>query len=313
MGKGRIDLDKPKHSGPVQFFLRLLQGIIIGVGGILPGVSGGAMCVIFGVYRPLMETLASPFRFLSDLFHGKKEAVKTFLLLLPVALGIGVGFIGLAGLVDIVMKAHEAQAVCAFIGLILGMVPQLYRDAGEKGRTKGAWAAFGLSFVLLTALFLYLRYGRQLSIVPNIGWWVFCGVVWGLNVIIPGTSSSSAMIFLGIYQPMLEGISRLRPDVILPIGVGAILVVFTLSRGVNALFRKHHMITYHVILGAVLAMVVPIIPLHYASALDAILDVVCAAAGFAVSLVINRISQKYLHKSGADAQTNDLHEQGEVE
>ena len=311
--KDVIGMDKPKHSGPVQFLLHLVQGVIIGIGGILPGVSGGAMCVIFGVYRPLMETLASPFRFLSDLFHGKKEAVRTFLLLLPVALGIGVGFIGLAGLVDIVMKAHEAQAVCAFIGLILGMVPQLYRDAGEKGRTKGAWAAFIVSFAALTALFLYLRYGRHLAIVPNLGWWVFCGAVWGLNVIVPGTSSSSAMIFLGLYQPMLEGISHLRMDVILPIGVGAILVVFTLSRAVNALFRKYHMMTYHVILGAVLAMVVPIVPLHYASVWDAVLDVVCAAAGFAASLVINRISQKYLHKGGADTQTNDLHEQGEVE
>ena len=297
--KGRIDLDKPKHSTPLQFCLRLLQGAIIGIGGILPGVSGGAMCVIFGVYRPLMETLAHPFQFLSDLFRGRSQAVKNFMLLLPVALGIGVGFIGLAGLVDIVMKAHEAQAICAFIGLILGMVPQLYRDAGEKGRTARAWVAFGVSFVALTALFLYLRYGRQLAIVPNLGWWIFCGAVWGLNVIVPGTSSSSAMIFLGIYQPMLEGISHLRMDVILPIGVGAIAVVFTLSRAVNALFRKHHMMTYHIILGAVLAMVVPIIPLHFASAWDAVLDVLCAALGFAASLVINRVSQKYLHKADA--------------
>ena len=45
----------------LQFLLRILQGIIIGIGGILPGVSGGAMCVIFGVYRPLMETLSHPF------------------------------------------------------------------------------------------------------------------------------------------------------------------------------------------------------------------------------------------------------------
>ena len=297
-------MDAPKHSGPVQFLLRLVQGVIIGIGGILPGVSGGAMCVIFGVYRPLMETLASPFRFLSDLFHRQRESWRTFWLLLPVALGIGVGFIGLAGLVDIVMKAHEAQAICAFIGLILGMVPQLYRDAGEQGRTKSAWAAFGVSFVVLTALFLYLRYGRQLAIVPNLGWWIFCGAVWGLNVIVPGTSSSSAMIFLGIYQPMLEGISRLRMDVILPIGVGAILIVFTLSRAVNALFRRHHMMTYHVILGAVLAMVVPIVPIRFAGAWEALLDVACAAVGFAASLVINRVSQKYLHKSSMGSQTD---------
>ena len=282
-------MDKEKRNAPLQFLLRLLQGVIIGIGGILPGVSGGAMCVIFGVYRPLMETLAHPF----------KDLKKYFFLLLPVAVGIGCGFIGLAGLVDIVMKAHEAQAVCAFIGLILGMVPQLYRDAGEKGRDKRAWIAFACSFVILTALFLYLRYGRHLSITPNIGWWIFCGVVWGLNVIVPGTSSSSAMIFLGLYQPMLEGISHLRMDVILPIGVGAVAVVFTLSRAINALFRKHHMLTYHVILGAVLAMVVPIIPLQFTGVWDIAADLLCAAGGFIASLLINRVSQRYLHKSDA--------------
>lgn len=287
-----IGLKQDQRSAPLQFLIRLLQGVIIGVGGILPGVSGGAMCVIFGVYRPLMETLAHPF----------KNIKKYFWLLFPVAVGIGVGFIGLAGLVDIVMKAHEAQAVCAFIGLILGMVPQLYRDAGEKGRTARAWAAFGVSFAVLTAAFLYLRYGRQLSIEPNIGWWIFCGVVWGLNVIIPGTSSSSAMIFLGIYQPMLEGISHLRPGVIIPIGVGAVTVVFTLSRAINALFRRYHMITYHVILGAVLAMVVPIIPLHFGSVWEILADVLCAAGGFVLSLFINRISQRYLHRADAEEQ-----------
>lgn len=278
--------DKGRNA-PLQFLLRLLQGVIIGIGGILPGVSGGAMCVIFGVYRPLMETLAHPFR----------NVKKYFFLLLPVAIGIGCGFIGLAGLVNIVMRSHEAQAVCVFIGLILGMVPQLYRDAGEKGRDKRAWIALSCSFAALTALFLYLRYGRHLSITPNLGWWLFCGAVWGLNVIVPGTSSSSAMIFLGLYQPMLDGISHLRMNVIVPIGIGSIVIVFSLSRAINALFRRYHMMTYHMILGAVLAMVVPIIPLHYAGVWDVVSSVLCAVGGFIASLLINHVSQRYLHQS----------------
>lgn len=270
----------------LQFLLRILQGVIIGIGGILPGVSGGAMCVIFGVYRPLMETLSHPFQNLR----------KYFWTLLPVGIGIAVGFIGLAGLVDQIMRLHEAQAVCAFIGLILGMLPQLYKDAGEQGRGAKAWISFGVSTVVLTALFLYLKYGAGMHIVPNIGWWIFCGAVWGLNVIVPGMSSSSTMIFLGIYKPMLEGISHLRPQVVIPIGIGAAAVVLLLSRAVNALFRRHHTVTYHAILGAVIAMLIPIIPLEFVSVSDSIFDFICVAAGFAVSLVINHISQKYLKK-----------------
>ena len=281
-------IQEKKTNVVIRFFLRLLQGMIIGVGGILPGVSGGAMCVIFGVYRPIMETLSHPF----------KNLRKYFWTLLPVGLGIAVGFVGLAGLVDRVMRAHEAQAVCVFIGLILGMIPQLWKDAGEQGRGAKAWISFGVSAVVLTTLFLYLKYGAGMHIVPNTGWWIFCGAVWGLNVIVPGMSSSSTMIFLGIYQPMLEGISHLRMEVVIPIGVGAAAVVLLLSRGVNALFRRHHTVTYHAILGAVIAMLIPIVPLHFASTLDVAFDVLCAVAGFFASLAINHVSQKYLKKAG---------------
>lgn len=284
-------MQEKKANGLLQFLLRFVQGCIIGVGGILPGVSGGAMCVIFGVYRPLMETLAHPF----------KKLKENFILLLPVGLGIAVGFVGFAGLVKQIMVLHEDRAVCAFIGLILGMIPQLWRDAGEKGRGKRGWISLGVSFCVLAAVFLYLKYGTGLNITPNIGWWFFCGAVWGLNVIVPGTSSSSAMIFLGIFTPMLEGISRLDMRVVIPIGIGAAAVVLTLSRGVNALFKKYHTVTYHAILGAVLAMVLPIIPIRFASATDIVWDVALVAAGFAASLAINAVSQKYLQKKEAAA------------
>ncbi|MBQ7540905.1 MAG: DUF368 domain-containing protein [Clostridia bacterium] len=284
-------MQEKKQNGLIRFFLRLIQGSIIGVGGILPGVSGGAMCVIFGVYRPLMETLAHPF----------KNIKKYFWMLFPVGVGIAVGFVGFAGLVKMIMSRFEAQAVCAFIGLILGMIPQLYRDAGQQGRGKRAWISFGVSFCVLTAAFVYMKYGAGMDIKPNIGWWFFCGAVWGLNVIVPGTSSSSAMIFLGIYEEMLAGISQLKPEVIIPIGIGAVVIVLTLSRGINALFKKYHTVTYHAILGAVLAMVIPIIPIEFASVWDAVWDVVCVVCGFAASLAINAVSQKYLHKKETEA------------
>ena len=282
-------MHKEKKNVPMQFLLRFLEGILIGTGGILPGVSGGALCVVFGIYRPLMELFSNPF----------KNLKKYFWMLFPYGLGIGVGFIGLAGLVDYVLRTHEALAVCAFVGLILGMVPQLFRDAGEQGRGKGDWVALGISFVLLTALFLYLRYGAGMHIVPNVGWWLVCGAIWGLNVILPGMSSSSMLIFLGLYQPMLAGISRFSMQVILPIGAGAVLVILTLSKAVNALFSKHYALMYHVILGAVLATVVPLIPIHFSGVWDVVLDALCIAGGFVISLFLNKVSQKYLHKAEA--------------
>ncbi|MBQ3150335.1 MAG: DUF368 domain-containing protein [Clostridia bacterium] len=275
-----------KKNGIVQFIIRFLQGMIIGTGGILPGVSGGAMCVIFGIYRPLMEMFAHPF----------KNLKKYFMLLLPVILGVGAGFVGLAGLVEMVMVKHEAFAVCVFIGLILGMVPQLFKDAGEKGRGVGAWISLVISTVVLGTLFIYLKYGSGISIVPNIGWYLFCGAVWGISIILPGMSSSSTLIFLGLYTPMLNGISHLKFDVLIPIIAGIGLVVALLSRGVNKLFEKFYAVAYHIILGAVIATTLPIIPTSANGVKDIVIYLVCFAAGFVVSLCINAVNQKYITK-----------------
>lgn len=274
----------------MQFLLHLVQGMLIGTGGILPGVSGGALCVIFGVYRPLMDVLAHPF----------KNLRKHFMLLFPVGIGIGVGFVGLASLLKVVMQSHEAQAICVFVGLILGMIPQLYREAGEQGRGKGAWITLILSAACLTAAFLYLQNRSGFSITPNFGWWIFCGVVWGLSVIIPGMSSSSVMILCGLFDAMIAGISALKLTVIVPIAIGVLLSIGTLSRAVNLLFKKHHTITYHFILGAVIATMIPIIPRHFSGVWDIVLDIICAAGGFLLSILIQKVSQKRLHETPDD-------------
>jgi putative membrane protein len=105
-----------------KFLFKIFQGAFVGLGAVLPGVSGGVLCVIFGIYKTIMEFLADPFRKLKT--HVPK--------LLPYGIGIIVGFLGIAKLLAFLLGAYEAQSVCVFIGLIAGMVPSLFREAGEK-------------------------------------------------------------------------------------------------------------------------------------------------------------------------------------
>ena len=51
---------KEKNTGVLRLVLRVLQGMLIGVGAVLPGISGGVLCVVFGIYKPVMELLSSP-------------------------------------------------------------------------------------------------------------------------------------------------------------------------------------------------------------------------------------------------------------
>ena len=114
-----------------QMLIRVLQGALIGLGAVLPGISGGVLCVIFGVYQPIMEVLADP-----------RRALRRHLrLLIPIGIGVVIGFLGIAKILGFLLNRYPDPSVCLFVGLIAGMLPSLYREAGEHGRGKSAFVA----------------------------------------------------------------------------------------------------------------------------------------------------------------------------
>ena len=122
--------------GRIQILRNFLCGLLIGGGAILPGVSGGVLAVVFGVYHPCMEILVSP----------AKALPKYWRMLLPLGLGACIGFLLFAKGVAALFTVSAAVAVWLFIGLILGTMPQLFREAGKEGRTLGSWLSFAGCF-----------------------------------------------------------------------------------------------------------------------------------------------------------------------
>lgn len=270
------------HMGVGLWLLRVIHGALIGAGAILPGISGGVLCVLFGIYRPMMALLAHP--------------VKTFRiyykLFIPVLLGWAVGFFALAGLVNLLMEVSSAIAVSLFIGLIVGMIPSLYRDAGKYGHRKTGYLSMFLSFVVLFGFLLYLQQGVRIDIEGNAWWFFFCGIVWGLSLVVPGLSSSSILIFMGLYQEMTAGISRFDLGVLIPLVLGILCTALLSARFVNRLFERHHTIAYHAILGIVIASTLLIVPLEFKDATEVLLSIVCAILGFLVAWGMDRYGQR---------------------
>ncbi len=267
----------------IRLLIRFFQGMLIGIGGILPGVSGGVMCVIFGLYKPLMDLLANPFR----------NIKKHWMLLSPVILGGVVGFFGFTRILSFLMGVNEEYVVCAFAGLTLGMVPSLYRSAGKQGRSKRSYIVLACSFCLLLGMLMYLSLGTEMKIEPNMGWFFFCGCIWGLSIIVPGLSSSTCLIFFGLYQPMVDGISALSMQVIIPLCIGIVICVVPLANAMNYLFKRFYSGLSHAILGFVLATSVMIIPHRFDSVLDFILDVVFIVLGFFAAYYLDKLSAKF--------------------
>lgn len=243
--------------------------MFIGVGAILPGVSGGVLCVLFGIYQPMMALLANPLK-------AFKAYYKLFI---PVVIGAAIGFLGLAKAVAWMFGESSQLTVSLFVGLIAGMLPSLFREAGEQGRPQSAWRTLLISFVVLFGVLLYLEQGMRLQIAPNGWWYFFCGAVWGLSLVAPGLSSSSILLFMGLYEPMTQGIARLDFGVLIPLFAGILLIALLTGRLMNRLFEKYYTQAYHAVLGVVLASTLLIIPTEFTGWGEGLLCLLFAAMG----------------------------------
>lgn len=272
----------PRIKAVFKWLYRAFAGALIGVGAILPGISGGVLCVVFGIYQPMMALLAHPIR-----------TFKTHIwLLLPVLIGWACGFVGLARLVEWMFESSEKIAVWLFIGLIAGMVPSMFKDAGKEGRGKSAWIALAASTAGILTVLLYVQNTAKVTLEPNIWWFFVCGIAWGISLVVPGLSSSSILIYLGLYQPMTAGIADLSFAVILPILAGTALTVMALARAVNYLFKKHYAVAYHMILGFVVASTVVIIPIQFKDVLDTAFCMGTFVVGFIGAWFMDKLGKR---------------------
>lgn len=266
----------------IRWLRDLLCGVLIGAGAILPGVSGGVLAVVFDIYRPFMEVLTHP-----------REAIpKYWRWFLPIGLGCAIGFLGFAKGIAAAIDVSSTVTTWLFIGLIVGTVPSLFRETGKEGRSIGSWVSMA---VCAGAIFFSLFYvGRVICVTvePNFWWYNFCGALWGMSLVIPGLTSSSVMMALGLYQPMLEGLARLDFLVLSACLPGMVLTILLLARLVSWFFRKHYSIAFHGIFGIVLASTLVIIPTSYVGAWEIVLSAVCCIGGFLLAYFMARLDRR---------------------
>lgn len=243
-------VDLPDNPG--RWIKRMVYGALVGVGAILPGVSGGAFCAAFGIYRPLMDFLA----------HPTKKFKKNILFFLPFLIGCGLGFVLLAGLVGWLLGLEGVApiVIAFFVGCIAGTMPSLFAEANGR-----QWKP--LHYLLLAASIGLAGWGlmsmnkvsdmqaliadpKSLSYVMT---WVVCGAIFVLGFIMPGMSPSSIIMYAGLYEPMTNGIGRLDMSILLPFALGCVLCIVLLTKLVSMLFNKAGRSMFAIIIGVVIA------------------------------------------------------------
>lgn len=272
-----------KNNSAVSAILRFLQGALIGLGAVLPGISGGVLCVIFGVYQPIMELLSDP-------FHALKKHLK---MLIPLIIGGAFGFVVVSKLLGFLLTTYPDPSVCLFVGLIAGMIPSLLKEAGKEGRSTSSFVSMGVCFAIVLTLLVTLNV-VQFVVTPGFGWYLFCGFCIALSVIAPGMSFSTLLMPLGLYTPLVEGIGNLDFAIIIPAGIGALLTVILLARAVTSLMEHHYSVVFHGIVGIVIAATIVIIPFasFTTSVSSCITNLVCLIFGIIAALLLDKFNSK---------------------
>ena len=290
------------------FLIRMFQGALVGAGGIVPGISGGVFCAIFGFYQPLMEVIAHPF----------KNFKKHWRLLLPVIIGVAIGFFTLAKAVTVLYEWNTGFATAIFTGLIIGELPSLWNEAGEQGERKRSSyismiAAFVVFFTMLT-VFSIMETKAGIKIAPNPLWYGVSGCLVGLGVVVPGMSGAAPLTFMGLYEPLTAAIEAV-PDTaiaflkgelsfmgaieavnlpaIIPIGLGLLVPFILVAKPINYLLGKKPSEMYHAIFGIVVGTTLPILLFKMDFTSLILPKIGFLALGFAIAWILDLLGRKY--------------------
>ncbi len=271
-----------KTNGFVDWIIRLLKGVMVGIGFITPGLSGGVLAVVFGIYERLM-------RFLGNL---REKFIQNVLFFLPVGIGGAIGVVAFSAVVDFAFTNYAGQFTLMFIGFIVGTFPSLFKTAGKEGRKWWHWLLLVLMSVGTYYFMHWMETVRTVQLTPNFVNWLLSGAMIGLGVVVPGMSPSNFLIYLGLYQPMAAGIKNLDFGVIVPLMVGGLVCVLLFARLISWLFKKFYGTMYHLILGIVIGSTVAIFPFGISGS-PLLVGVVLALLGAAASYGLAKLDEKY--------------------
>lgn len=265
------------------WLLRFVKGIFIGSGFILPGVSGGALAAVFGVYERIISFLA----------HLTRDFKKNILFFIPLGLGGIAGVFIFSFIVSYAFK-FENQVLWFFVGAIVGTIPALWHQAGKEGHGKKHYAILGITFVVSL---IFLIFGKELfgnGVAQNFGTWIIAGALIGLGVIVPGLSPSNFIVYMKMYDAMADGIKTLDFGVIIPLAIGGIACVLLLSKVADYIFKRAYAELFHFILGVVFASTIMIIPFGAKYTVQGILiSIGLFIAGAALAFWMSRLEDKY--------------------
>ena len=286
----------------LQWILDILRGAVIGVSNIIPGVSGGTMAVSMGIYDRVIYAVNNIF----------KQFRKNFRELLPILIGVLIGLFAFAALIGTLLgtKSDEIPLTrlptnFAFIGLILGGLPAIYKRVNMRNAKVPGLILF-LIFLALVVVLPLLNPPEARTVNHSIGTILLMiplGALASATMVIPGVSGSMILMLLGYYNSVINAMNDLRGGdwsslaILLPYAFGLLVGIVFIAKLMNYLLRKHAALTFSAIFGLVIGSPVALLMQNcecfaLATAGNWIASIVCLAVGFAIAWFMSTLDKK---------------------
>lgn len=208
-----------------------LKGFIIGLGKIIPGVSGALFACIFGVYETILDFLSNP-----------RLIIKKYNILLPIFLGIFFAILFASNIISYLLEYYYKGSMAFFVGMMSnGVISLIKKCQGIYLSKKEICCIILINTLIIFLMFVPFNYNPIISVgvFRDIISLFLCGVLDAIATIIPGISGTALLMLVGYYEVIIESISNIYLPVLIPFLTGLFVGLYSLAKTLNLAFKKH--------------------------------------------------------------------------
>src|SRR5690606_1008432 len=261
----------------------IYRGILMGISDLIPGVSGGTIAFILGIYDRLLASISGFF---------SRDWKKYLGFLVPLGIGIVITLLLFSRVIEYLLEQHYEATQFFFMGLIIGVIPYIMKQAEVKKNFTVRHLVILVVIGAALAVTAFIPTEEDLAPITSLTLPVFfllffSGWLASMAMLLPGISGSFILLLLGVYSTAINALSSLNIPIAMAIGAGVIVGFIVSSKAIQYLLANFTYVTYAAIIGLILGSLFVVFPGFSADSTTLITSLVTFALGLVFTLLFS--------------------------
>ncbi|MEZ0480919.1 DUF368 domain-containing protein [Planococcus sp. SSTMD024] len=258
----------------------IYRGILMGISDLIPGVSGGTIAFILGIYDRLLESISGFF---------SREWKKQLGFLVPLGMGIVITLLLFSRFIEFLLENHYEATQFFFMGLILGVLPYIMKQAEVKKNFTARHLVILLAIGAGLASMAFIQTNDNVAPITELSLSTFfllffSGWIASMAMLLPGISGSFILLLIGVYSTAINALSTLNLPIVMAIGAGVIVGFVVSSKAISYLLEHFTYVTYAAIIGLILGSLFVVFPGFAADTMTLVTSLVTFMTGLLFTL-----------------------------